>query len=86
MTLKGSSGEEGRGLTAELVISEMVRDWTSRTLPGDPDAGEAAVNYALERFAAGASVSEACATARRMVLCRSRHPSAKPRRHLAVAS
>ena len=85
MTPRGSSGAKGQFLTAELVIADMVREWTGRTLPGDPGAADAAVNFALESFAAGASVSEACGTARRMVMCRSRHPSTRPRRPLAVA-
>ncbi|HET9078503.1 MAG TPA: hypothetical protein VFN68_16320 [Acidimicrobiales bacterium] len=62
-------------MTAELILADAVRDWVVRVLPGDPDAADAAVAYALASFAAGASVSESCEAARRMALSRSRHPS-----------
>ncbi len=86
MTLQKATVKEFPAMTAEMIIAEMVRDWTRRTLPGDTAAADAAVAYALESFAGGASASEACEEARKMVLCRSRHPSAMPRVRLVAAS
>lgn len=75
-------------MTAELVIADVVRKWTEEVMPGDAATADAAVVYALESFAAGASVTEACEETRRMVVCRSHHPSCMPRHRgrLAAAS
>ncbi len=62
-------------MTAELIIADAVRNWTETIVPGDSATADAAVRYAIEAFAGGASVTEACEGARRMVICRSHHPS-----------
>ena len=77
------------GMTAEEIIAQVVREWTGTVMPGDRSTADAAVVYALESFAGGASVTEACEEARKMVMCRSRHPSymaVAGRGRLAVAS
>ena len=86
MTLQNATGRKGPTMTAELIIADSVREWTSKVLPGDTAAADAAVTYALGSFAAGGSVREACEAARSMVLCRARHPSSKARHRMAAAS
>ena len=75
-------------MTAELIIAEVVREWVERVVPGDPATADAAVAYAVESFAGGASVTGACEEARRMAICRSHHPSsmAASRGRLPAAS
>jgi len=76
-------------MSAELVLAEQVQWWVERVAPGRRLLAEAAVAEALTSFAAGASVSEACEEARRLVESRLRHPSSEPasgRRSLAAAS
>ena len=75
-------------MSAELVLAEQVQWWVERVAPGQRRLAEAAVAKALTSFAAGASVSEACEEARRLVESRLRHlasPTAV-QRSLAAAS
>jgi hypothetical protein len=76
-------------VSAELVLAEQVQSWVERVAPGDRLLVDAAVAKALTSYASGASVSEACREARRLVECRLRHPSSPPisvHRNLAAAS
>jgi hypothetical protein len=63
---------------AELILTEQVRCWVERVAPGESLLADAAVAKALTSYAAGASVSEACREARRLVESRLRHPSSTP--------
>ncbi len=65
-------------MSAELVLAEQVQSWVERVAPGERMLAEAAVAKALTSYAAGASVSEACREARRLVECCLRHPSSPP--------
>ena len=65
-------------MSAELVLAEQVQSWVERVVPGDRWLADAAVARALTSFAGGASVSEACQEARRLVESRLRHPSSPP--------
>jgi len=47
----------------ELVISNLVRDWAMARFT-DPSVAEAAVGIALDAYAGGASMREACLAAR----------------------
>jgi len=62
-------------MTCEELLMELVRSWVEDALPGDTEAAEDAAAVALRAYAGGASVSEACAEARRLVVSWSRHPS-----------
>jgi hypothetical protein len=76
-------------MSAELVLAEQVQWWVERVAPGRRLLAEAAVAEALISFAAGASVSEACEEARRLVESRLGRPSpglASVPRRLAAAS
>jgi hypothetical protein len=74
----------------ELVLAGQVKSWVERVAPGETDLCDAAVARALASYDGGASVSEACEEARRLVACRMRHPSFSPtpvgRKNFAVAS
>ena len=65
-------------MSAELVLAEQVQWWVERVAPGRRRLAEAAVAEALTRFAGGASVSEACEEARRLVDSRLRLLSSDP--------
>jgi hypothetical protein len=74
-------------IMAEVTLANSVREWCERVAPGDEATSRAGVETALCLYASGASVSEACDRARRMVFSRLRHPSnARSRRHYAAAS
>lgn len=76
-------------MSAELVLAEQVRYWVERVAPGERLLADAAMAKALASYAGGASVSEACQEARRLVECRLRHPSSPPasvQKGLAAAS
>ena len=62
-------------MTAELVLAEMVRGWAEKWFPDDPRAADIAVLVAQRAFESGASVSESCEQAMKVVTSRSRHPS-----------
>ena len=68
------SQEEVR-VTAELVLAEMVRGCAEKWFPDDPRAADIAVLVAQRAFESGASVSESCERAMRVVTSRSQHPS-----------
>ena len=76
-------------MSAELVLAEQVQWWVEQVAPGRRLLAEAAVAEALTSFAAGASVSEACEEARRLVESRlglrAPEPASVPR-SLAAAS
>ncbi len=65
-------------MSAELILAEQVLYWVARVAPGDRLLADAAVAKALTSYASGASVSEACREARRLVESRLRHPSSPP--------
>jgi hypothetical protein len=62
----------------ELVLAGQVKSWVEKVAPGERQLCEAAMARALASYAGGASVSEACEEARRLVACRMRHPSFSP--------
>ena len=62
-------------LEPELIIAGMVRDWVARALPNDRAAADVAAAYAVHAYTQGASVSEACEEARRLIGSWIRHPS-----------
>lgn len=62
----------------ELLLTEAVRDWTERAVPGDRAAADDAVEVALRAFAAGASVAESCEEARKFVASWVSHPASIP--------
>ena len=62
-------------MTNELVLAEVVRAWTAKVLPGEPNVAERAATLARACYAGGASVTEACWTARRFVDSFVRHPA-----------
>jgi hypothetical protein len=62
-------------MSAELVLTAEVRCWVDRVAPGDHLLADVAVSKALSSYGGGASVSESCQEARRLVGCRVRHPS-----------
>jgi hypothetical protein len=72
-------------MTAELILDNNVRSWVGHVLPGEPGAANAAAAVAVRAFSGGASVSEACIEARRMVGSWSRHPSRPVRRPIPAA-
>jgi hypothetical protein len=47
-------------MTNELEVAETVRAWSHHLLPDQPQVINGAVERALRRHAAGASISEAC--------------------------
>lgn len=59
----------------EGVLAEQVRTWADRVAPGVLSLADAAVAQALMCYAGGASVSEACREARRLLDSWLRHPS-----------
>ena len=59
----------------EGVLAEQVRTWADQVAPGVPGLADAAVARALMCYAGGASVSEACREARRLLGSWLRHPS-----------
>lgn len=65
-------------MSEELLLASMARQWAARALPAAPWAAEAAERVALRAYANGASVSEACREARRLVAAWARHPSHPP--------
>jgi hypothetical protein len=65
-------------MSAELFLAEQVQYWVERVAPGERLLADAAVAKALASYGAGASVSEACREARRLVESRLRHPSSTP--------
>jgi hypothetical protein len=65
-------------MCVELFLAEQVRYWAEKVAPGDRPLADAAVGKALASYGAGASVSEACREARRLVESRLRHPSSTP--------
>jgi hypothetical protein len=60
---------------AEGVLAEQVRAWADQMAPGVTGLADAAVIRALTCYAGGASVSEACREARRLVGSWLHHPS-----------
>ena len=73
---------------SERMLADAVRKWAAGTVPGEPDAWEAAVAAALDVFHSGGSAGESCDAARRLIGCWMHHPSrggAAPAR-LATAS
>ena len=70
-------------VTAEILLAIMVREWTARMLPDEPDLGGRAAGRALECLAAGASVSEAWQEARGYVRSWSLHPSRPRPQHIS---
>jgi hypothetical protein len=68
-------------VSAELVLSEQVRASVARVAPHAPRLIDALVERALTTYAAGASVSEACEEARRLVGCWTRHPASRRREY-----
>jgi hypothetical protein len=62
-------------VSAELIVAAEVRCWVDQVAPGERLLADAAVAKALTSYVGGASVSESCQEARRLVGCRRRHPS-----------
>jgi hypothetical protein len=56
------------------ALAESVRDWTQRRCPDDPRVAQPAVSVALNSYADGASVAEACERARAFVASWTLHP------------
>lgn len=59
----------------ELAVLAAMRRWAAAVAPGDEAIAHAAEDAALRHFRSGASPEDACATARRLMLSRLRHPS-----------
>jgi hypothetical protein len=72
-------------MSAELILEGTVRSWVDQVLPGEPGAADAAAAVAILAFSGGASVSEACIEARRLVGSWSRHPSRPVHRPILAA-
>lgn len=66
---------QGQLTGSEQMLADAVRRWAARTVPGEPDAWEAAVAAALSVFHAGGSAGDACDAARTLVGCWMHHPS-----------
>jgi hypothetical protein len=62
-------------VTHELLLARLVREWVEDVLPGEQLAADGAANVAVQRYAGGASVSEACRCARGFAESWGRHPS-----------
>lgn len=62
-------------MTDELVVARMVRAWSARVLPDEPEAVDRAVAAAVRSYAGGASVGEAFGVARRFLWAWTHHPS-----------
>jgi hypothetical protein len=74
-------------MCGEIVLADMVRTWVEAAFPGNERAARLALAVALDRYAAGASVSEAFEEARRLVGSWSRHPCHLPAtRHYSLAA
>ena len=71
-------------MTSELLLVSMVQRMASETVPGLLDAEAGARGVALDSFAGGASVGEACREARRYL--RSWAPPDRRRDDLVSAS
>lgn len=67
-------------MTGELAVAQLVAGWAARALPGEPDAAARAIAVAERSLAAGASVGEAYAEARRFLASWERHPAHHRRR------
>lgn len=59
----------------EVALAEAVRDWTRARCPGEPSVAERATAVALDSYAGGASVAEACQQARSYVRAWVCHPA-----------
>ena len=68
-------GCQASTMIPETILVGMIEEWAARQVPGDADVAEKAAALALQRYADGASVSEACEEAQRFVRCWMRHPS-----------
>jgi hypothetical protein len=62
-------------VSGEEFLLDMVTTWAARAFPHDIDTSRVAAAVAVSVYAAGASASEACCQARRVVACRATHPS-----------
>lgn len=59
----------------EFVLAEVVRAWANQESPGDAQAAERAAAAARDAYASGASVDEACRTARAFLASWTCHPA-----------
>lgn len=59
----------------ELALAGSVWDWTRHQYPAEPRVAERAVAMALSSYAGGASVAEACESARAFVASWAHHPA-----------
>ncbi|HET9443584.1 MAG TPA: hypothetical protein VFO65_09685 [Acidimicrobiales bacterium] len=66
------------GVTEELILAGVVREWVERAMPGQPAAQAAATDLALRSYAGGASVAEALEEVKTFVACWARHPANRP--------
>ena len=64
----------------EELLAHIVEAWAANMLPDDPAAAAAAAGAAIDAYAGGASVSEACHQARTLLASWARHPSHQPTR------
>lgn len=62
-------------MTNETVLSEVVWAWAADLLPGQQAAADGAAAMARQALADGATVAEACHTARAFVRSWSSHPA-----------
>ncbi len=73
----------------EVALAETVRDWARVNYPGEPSVASGAVAVALDSYAGGASIAEACEEARTYVASWMDHPAHSGYRsgsHLPMAS
>ena len=61
----------------EVLVAGLVRDWVDGAVPGQDSLADRAAYLAVQCYAGGASVSEACREARRLVESWLDHPSHK---------
>lgn len=62
-------------MDCEIAIARFAREWGLQQCPDEPRVAEIAVVVALNCFAGGASVAEACEQARAFVSSWVHHPA-----------
>jgi hypothetical protein len=62
-------------MESEVLLAAIVEQWARKCLPDEPDTVHRTTLIALDCYAGGASVSEACRVARNFIRSRVSHPS-----------
>jgi hypothetical protein len=62
-------------MDVELVLAGSVWDWARQRCPNEPQVAKRAVGVAMNSYAGGASVAEACEEARAFVASWTSHPA-----------